>query len=500
MTLKTRTTPTLIEAARLWGESLAQGFRDALGITPAPATTDRAISLNAIISKVCHVLYENYPVAYVLDVFQDGPATYAIVNRDGKLYRYNVLINTDTGDVTIGEAMEVVMDFVPVNRTTTSIIRQADGRVRWFEVSCTAVLNRVGEIDSTELFDNFEKHAQESGNFGFRDFFHLGESYRVGTVDYLKRDGAVLITSGLYDENNELAQAEITAREADPDKWGASIQYSALSDPDMVEIAQGIKIPVYRDGVFVSVTTLPETMAAAWGTAGAQLQGVMRMKTELSDPIFASLVEMFGGDEAKAREFAEAHPNARNREIVETGKVVRAKREGATETAVPASTPAAANTDTAPAALTNVVPAVIALPEDEEDDDEAPALELDEAAMRELARSILESPAFETFINTTQGLLARLDTLEKSITANNNRTSAVAQKVDGLITRVAEVEKDDEAKLQETIQDLPRNRQTRAVTYRPREAGEAGQVQSSAEIAANTMAKIKAREAMKPGG
>lgn len=63
--------------------------------------------------------------------------------------------------------------------THISVYRQADGRWRWFSISATSVLNRVGEIDSRELFDNFIRRFPEQNTKPFRTFYHKGEAARM---------------------------------------------------------------------------------------------------------------------------------------------------------------------------------------------------------------------------------------------------------------------------------------------------------------------------------
>mgnify|MGYP002682879412 CR=1 FL=1 len=61
------------------------------------------------------------------------------------------------------EPMERIAQLVivPVQQARTfSVRRQADGAYRWTMIAATSVLNRVGEIDSAELFDTFVAHIR----------------------------------------------------------------------------------------------------------------------------------------------------------------------------------------------------------------------------------------------------------------------------------------------------------------------------------------------------
>src|SRR6185503_16507019 len=108
-----------------------------------------------------------------------------ITRNDGKLYKVPVTVDADS-QVTLGEEQLVVMDFKPVTARSLTVQRQADGQVRWFAMpACTAVLNRVGEIDSRALFDSFVDHIERGGAYPELDFFHLGERLILGKADWV---------------------------------------------------------------------------------------------------------------------------------------------------------------------------------------------------------------------------------------------------------------------------------------------------------------------------
>lgn len=295
---------------------------------------ERAINLGRLYEQIDSALYESegHGFAWLHDLYlDDDGAMFAIASERGKLYRVELELS-DGGDVSIGEWVPVIEEFKPVAQATrTSVIRQADGRYRWLSISCTSVLNRVGEIDSRALFDSFVAHAQETGEYPYRTFFHQGQALRTGQADFLARDDDVFITSGLYDEDNPLAEAEIAALARDGDnKWGESINYSPTGPPDMVEVAEGVTIPVYTAGVMTEVSFLPSDKAAAWLTT-IRAQEVMRMRQD----VLQALVDLFDGDEDKANEFA-ALVDGTNREISEAEMV---RREGETETPDPEPQP-----------------------------------------------------------------------------------------------------------------------------------------------------------------
>ena len=97
-------------------------------------------------------------------------------------------------------------------------------------IAASAVVNKVGAIDSTILFDNFIRHAGETNEYPVLDFFHEGERVRFGVADWLKRDGALYLASGTFDDT-ELARGAVAGLETQPDYWGGSIAYRVTQAP-----------------------------------------------------------------------------------------------------------------------------------------------------------------------------------------------------------------------------------------------------------------------------
>lgn len=471
----------------------------------APLAAVRAVALNDVFKQVLDQGYEKYPGAWLNDLYEDNGAMFAVFAQDGKLYRSPVTI--DNGTATLGEWVQVLVEFADVPgggepeakppygdgmylsksgrvRTRTNIIRQADGKVRWLSVSCTAVLNRVGEIDSTELFKSFEKNfnARQAGDAPvLRNFFHAGEPFRVGVCDYVAADGYCFITSGLFDDS-DIARAEISAREKNPDYWGESIEYTPTSDPVMLRVGDGIAIPTYNAGIFTGVATLPEDKAAALFTT--TYQEVIRM---LNQDQMTALVSLFGGDEKAAKEWLESNPDALNRMIPKAGLIARSQTPSTAvvlEAGTPASVPAAPATTPTPEA--------------------APVertVEIDEALVEELTQHILASPALAGL----PAALAELTQIVNLLSQNISSRSVTQDKtLKDIGARLGELEKDEGERRATWIQDLPaaaaRNPVRTRMTFRPREArtpvAEDGQpLTDSSAIAESTLASAKTRNA-----
>lgn len=245
----------------------------------ATARIERALSVQNIWEQCWSAALDDDDAWWTpLEMFVEDNQLFAIFGMGGKLYKRALDVQDDI--LTVGEPIEVMQKFE--ERVTTAgqagktiIRRQQDGRVRWFSISSTNVLNRSGQIDAGELFDSFEAHAKATGEYPIRMFWHQGEHLRTGQADGVWRDGNTYITTGLYDEDNFMARIEIAAREAEPDRYGESIGFMPTHAPIMEQIAEGVYVPVFRQGVNYEISTLPEHLAAALYTCTTQ-EGNMR--------------------------------------------------------------------------------------------------------------------------------------------------------------------------------------------------------------------------------
>ena len=404
---------------------------------------ERAVAIGQMYEQIWNAAEKIDPWVWINDIYRDDDGTlFAILTSEGKLYRASITVESDT--VTLGEMEPVVANFEPATRTR--VIRQDDGRVRWVSISATAVLNRVGEIDSTDLFDNFVKRAEETGDYPVRMFYHQGDAFRTGQADFLARDGAAYITSGLYDADNPLADAEIGAIEREADYWGESIGYNPIGQPDLVEVAEDIKIPVYRDGIHEEISILPQEKAAALFTRVMEVK--KRMKQDVKDALF----KLFDNEEV-AETFIASVDDA-NREISERQLIVREANDP-TPDPDPAPDPEAAPVEREVELDEEVIGAIV-----------AQVLAAD--VFTELAAQIAELTEAKSEVRS---LRARLEEAEKSAEE-----------------RLVALERSDEDKQREWVNDLPARSQVK-VTYRPREANEE-QEPTSGDIAKATLDKV----------
>jgi len=210
-----------------------------------------------------------YEFAWVHDVYHDPDGSFLIFSSMGKLYRAEFGV-TETDSVLVGNIVEVIVEFTPVEgRARIAITREIGGQWRWVNIAATAILNRIGVIDSTDLFDSFSRNfdPQDKPYFGYR---HLGENSRLGTVDYVAREGWCLVLSGLLDDN-EFGEAVGVALRDNPSAWETSIGFLSLSEVEFLR-AGDVKIPIYREGTLKENSLLPTGTAANWFTNIATTQ------------------------------------------------------------------------------------------------------------------------------------------------------------------------------------------------------------------------------------
>lgn len=316
------------ERARSLFDKFLSGIKS-LFAPDTPSESERAISGERVRNALWQRMFDldaeiTGSDHYLVDMYFDEGGVYALYVDRGKLFRYQIVVQDD--EIALGERIEVMEIHQPVQARTV-IRQQEDGRHRWFSVSGTAVLNRSGEIDSRDLFDSCVAYAQETGKYPIRMFFHQGtisrdwemdasaRAFKTGQADFLARDGYCYLTSGLYDET-PLALAEIQARQNDPAYWGDSIGFWPTAEPELTEISDGIKIPVYHEGFNVEITTLPEFEASHLFTR-------TEVRMTLQNREWEAFLALWGNDEEAARKWLEEHPEARNRAIEQAGMITR---------------------------------------------------------------------------------------------------------------------------------------------------------------------------------
>jgi hypothetical protein len=391
---------------------------------------------------------------WILDLFHAAEGMSVVFTDQGQLF--SAPVNVDGDDVvTLGEVVQVKQEFTPVGRTV--LRQQEDGSWRWFSRSAVAVLNRVGEIDSRALFDSFIEHAERTGEYPTRQFYHLlGDAWTVGQFDWLGREGNVLLTSGVYNDS-ELAQTEIKARQIEPDAWGDSIRFQpdGKDSLEILEVSDGVSVPVYTKGRLIEVSTLPEDRAASWFTSGVVME---ERSMEMDTKQFKGLVELFM-DEDAAKEWLDKNAGELNRQIKEAGLIARSVDESGE------------GNDGGDDDSVNVTNVTINAPESHiVGDDELVRAIVEQLEQSEVVRD------YETAIEEAQ---VKITELQETI-------DGLAQALD---SRLVALEEDDDEKRQRYREDMPAPKTV--VTYRPSEArrDDNGVQMTAAERAMSTLAE-----------
>ena len=403
---------------------------------------ERSLTIGAIYEQLMAQLQERESgeedggMYWVLDIYSGDGELFAVVANLGKLYRVDLTVAGT--DVTMGEMVEVETTFTPVQQGRTfSVRRQADGAYRWTMIAATSVLNRVGEIDSSDLFDSFIRHAEETGQYPTLDFYHLGSAgaqWEFGEADYLARDGVCYIASGLFDTSKPLGRAAVNAI-LTSDGWGASIEFRAIGEPELIAAEPAIRIPVYRAGINSRISMVLEADAAGHFTALDTLTEVARMNKVVEK----ALRKLFGEDEDALAAFV-AEVDGVNRMVTEQGMIHRTAEVEAVEV------------------------------EEQEEADELESgealLEIDDETVGFIVQQVAQHPDVAGLVGDA---LAQVTALEERLTATEKALATATRQVGDMRARLAVLEADEAEKRQVWQEDLPAHKNPKMkVTYRPR--------------------------------
>lgn len=408
----------------------------------------------------------------LMDVYyDDDSALFALCTRSGKLFRLPVTVSGD--DITLGDPVEIPLTGRSVP-TSIRVFRGPDGKRRWLAVAGSSVLNRVGEIDSTKLFDSFIAYAERTGEYPVLCFYHKYGVIRFGVADFVARDQFLYLASGPFDDNDISQSAADGLERAEQGEWGNSIGYTPTTEPELMRVA-GVNIPVYNEGVNHEISIVLEREAAAHFTS-IRTGEVNRSMDKATRDKLAKLVGPELADQQAALD------DETNRAITQSGMVARGSgsqlHEAAQTTEPPATTTPDArehtHQNTAPLAATlgnstiaQDTPATQSAPAEGQAraEDVPQSFEMPEELFGALVDAIVGSEAFQTIaqgFNTLNenyaALTPRLEQIE-----NGQRTAQQA-----LETRLSSLEQDDETRRQEWLADLPAPRTV--LTLRPRES------------------------------
>lgn len=438
------------------------------------APKERAVSMPNVYQLVAVELQKQTEMDGIwralIDVYLDGAEMYIVLAVDGLLYKSSLILSG--GGVMLGEPMLVEVDYKPVTQMASGlrVQHQADGKWRWFAFpAATAVLNRSGELDTRALYQNFVKRIEaEEAPYPFLSFYHIGERITLGQADFAAVEDYAYLLSGTF-ADDPLAQAVRKSIEAEPGYWGTSIGfYYDSRDPkakDKVEIADGITIPAYTDGINHEVSILPEAAAACLYTGiYVQEEGVNRMNQKVKD----ALKKIAGNDPEVLAivDELEIHVDEINTDITDKDLI---RRAGETVAEVPVDE-------------TTEAPIVEPVQEPVQDEVAETTILVEDAAMDALAERV--------WGRVNDEFNAQLVALQ---TDHETSVTALTAQVTQLAERIASLERTDGEKITQAVADMPRN-QVR-VGYRPTqrtaEQPEVEEVVTSEDIAQATLANLK---------
>jgi hypothetical protein len=453
--------PNLLRQFQQWmnrGKNLVKEFDQ---------MTYRALQAFQVYEKIWQQLdYDEW----LIDLFLDTNRIMVIILGEGaNLYMADVTINGD--EVVLGDRVRVTQTFEEVStdgdetedgserirlRAQISIHRQADGQVRWMLRACTAFLNRVGELDTSALFRTFVDRFKEAQNgnesypIPFFTVRHKGTMFRMGDADFVGVDGYILLMSGLFDEDNELAERAAIALERDDEGYfGVSIGYRLEIGDAMPELVYErvrtedgteliIPIPAFTEGTLVEGSLLREADAASLFTTSQRMEVSNAMpqqrKNRIDDGTYKDLLKIFDGDEEALEDYLEENAEINSR-ANERGVIAREKKEATakekaktigsnkTRTGAQVKKGAATNDKAGDKKRAAAKPATSKTkgksrdvdpddeddedgeddPDDEDEDDEEIEVNLDKAAIKAIAQELKNDEEFMELIGAGAG-------------------------------------------------------------------------------------------------
>lgn len=423
----------------------------------------RDLDFGSLHSAILDGLYDlDYEYPYVIDVMQGSDGMYFVFASGAKLYRADYSI--DSNDVVkIEKVQQVKLDYPVVedesgeNRAIKPVLRvfrDADGQLKFLAIAASAVLNRVGEIDTTMLFDSFEEEFKERDN-PYLSFLHLGEVFSFGTVQGVFRLDSLLFAFGDIDEQTILGK--VAEERFSTGEWGLSIGFIPTEQPKLIEVG-GTKIRTFNKGYLVEISVLKEEIAAAYFTTILNVEREINRMGKNRDQAKEALLEFAGEDAEDEVEALLDQAKLRERQIHDEGMITRETEEKTSES------PEEAAEEAAEAEEETVETEVVAEEAGEDLEETAETsveLEVDESFIEELVTLVAD--------RVTAGIqesLKTIDELQKEMRREIDKLNAFVERVNQFIDstneahikfekRIAAVEKSEDEKIRDAVSDLP---------------------------------------------
>ncbi len=235
----------------------------------------------------------------------EGTGTlFAVTVSAGRLWRWPVALDRND-QVSVGEPVIVKVNFSVTNEAPAgrmSTLREtSDGRWLGASVLCTATVNKMGILDSRGLFDSFIARFKGDGS-EYINLLHLGGGVsKIGVLRHIFRDDKLLV--GIYELDKDDPVAVATARTLAADAvgyWGGSIEFRHFGEPTLLEVADGISLPVTTDGQLLGYSIARSADCAAWATCNLVFEQQRGLMTDKDKAVALELL----GDEALVAQLA----------------------------------------------------------------------------------------------------------------------------------------------------------------------------------------------------
>lgn len=278
---------------------------------------NRDVTLNDLYTQVYNGLYElGLDYAYIHEhMFKDN-AQYVICSSNGKLYRIDLSFEGDK--IVLSEPEPVKVQYVPTEeeeRQNRFFVKRSGEKLLFMSISCAAVLNRIGCIDSRELFDSIEEEYKNRKHKGYLTYYHMGETFNFGEINGCFRYGNFLITYGTI--NEETVLGSVAEERLAESGWGVSIGFLSLEKPLKQRFGEA-EIEIYTKGKLIEVSVLREKDAASYFTnIEGRNMGVNRKNAK------ELLLSFTGGKMEEEVEELLNDADVRERRIAEDGLITR---------------------------------------------------------------------------------------------------------------------------------------------------------------------------------
>jgi len=440
----------------------------------------RDLQVSSLYYAVEAELMNDYEYPWVVDFMFNAESAYMIFTSGGKLYRADFSVNADD-TVAIDQVREVKLDYPVIEQSRMKPVfrtmRDADGKLLFLAIAASTVLNRVGQIDSTKLFDDFEEE------FGERDapyltLQHLPQYASFGTVKGVFRRESLLIIYGEIDEETTLGR--VAEERFATGEWGISIGFMATEEPEM-ELIGGVEIPVFNKGYLVEASVLKEDRAASYFTTISSVSKEIRQMGKSLEAAKQLLIEFAGEAAEDEVDAILEEANVRERVISDEGMITR---EAEDEEEVVEEEEQVEAEETPTPTETDPVEYEV----DADFIEELATMAADKVSKR-LDEALEGIKRFETEIRS------ELTEIREFVARVNEAVSEVERNNNSFGERLADVEQEEGKKVREAVNDTPAAKHRKVtVMHRPTEKDDDGEVKrkplSLAEVANSTLDNV----------